>query len=190
MNKTKAIQYSILIIIGILLNYQFLPVGDFCVGLFSVLKLFFLGGIFTITFVIISSINLVNKIKHKQKFDFIPVIIFIFFSLTTYYLIENEYDKFWTKPILSGKIENEHKHTSGSLKLYENGTFEVSMRYVDFSCTYTGNYKIRDNFVKLDRENLENETDDYFTTEYELYKREKKMKPLNKKFEEIVIVEK
>ena len=28
------------------------------------------------------------------------------------------------------------------------------------------------------------------TTEYELYEREKKMKPLNKKFEEIVIVEK
>ncbi len=187
MNKAKALQYSILVIIGILLNYQFLPFGDYCVGLFSALKFLLIGGIFAIIVVVICLINLNHRIKNRRKFDFIPVIIFSFFSLTTYLLMENDYDKFWTKTILTGKIESEHKPRSGNLKLYENGTFEISIRYVDFTCNYSGNYKIQDNFVKLERENLESETENFFTTEYRVYSKERKMKPLKKEFEEIVI---
>lgn len=189
MNKTKVFQYSILIIIGLLINYQFLPIGDYCVGLFSVLLLLFLGGIFIIAFILISSINLYQKIKYKKKFDFIPIMIFIFFSFTTYCLMENEYNKFWTKEILIGKIENEHEPTNGSLKLYKNGTFEANMHYVDFSCTYTGDYQIQNEILKLERENIEVETDNYFTTEYKIFTIEKKLKPLKKDYKEIEIVE-
>ena len=187
MNKTKALQYLILIIIGILLNYQFLPFGDYCVGLFSILKFLLIGGIFVVIVSVICLINLNDRIKNKRKFDFIPVIIFFIFSLTTYFLVENDYDKFWTKTILTGKIESEHKPTSGKLKLYENGTFEISIRYVDFTCNYSGNYKIHENSLKLERENLESETENFFTSEYRVYSKERKMKPLKKEFEEIVI---
>ena len=95
-------------------------------------------------------------------------------------MVENDYDKFWTKTILTGKIESEHKPTSGKLKLYENGTFEISIRYVDFTCNYSGNYKIHENSLKLERENLESETENFFTSEYRVYSKERKMKPLKK----------
>lgn len=187
MNHTKTIQYLILVIIGILLSYQFLPIGNYCVGIASFFKFLFLGLIFIITFVVIILINLNLKIKHKQKFDFIPSIIFIFFSATVFCLIQNDYEKFWTKTILTGKIEHNDIPKVGTLKLFENGTFEVRIRFVDFSCIYNGNYIIQEDLVKLEHENLENETENYFTTEYKIYSKENRMKPLKKEFEEIVI---
>lgn len=173
---------------GITLNYQFIPIGDYCAGLFNVLMLFFFGGIFLLLIFIINSINLYKKIKYKQKFDFIPTFIFIFFSLTLYGLIKNDHNKFWSKQTLIGRIENEHETTNGILKLYENGTFEVTMRYVDYSCTHIGDYEINNDTINLKRKDLENETKRYFTTKYIILKKEERMKPLNREFKEIEII--
>ena len=41
------------------------------------------------------------------------------------------------------------QNKTGSIKLYENGTFEISIRYVDFTCNYSGNYKIYENLCNL-----------------------------------------
>ena len=115
--------------------------------------------------------------------------IFIFFSLILYSLIKNGHNKFWIKQTLIGRIINEHQPTNGMLKLYKNGTFEVSMYYVDSNCTYVGDYEIQNDTIKLNRKNLESETNNYFTTKYIIIKEEKKMKPLNGKFEEIKLTE-
>lgn len=190
MTKNKIIQYLYLSLIGILLNYRLIPFGDYCSkGLGNALNILFFGGIFVISFIIICTINIYRKIKTKQSFDFIPVLIFLIFWSIFYGLVKLDYTKFWKNNILIGTISNGDRPTNGELKLYENETFDATVNYVDFSCTYVGKYEIQNDSLKLLRKDLAEETQNFFATEYIIFKKEKLIKPIDTTFSRIKIIE-
>jgi hypothetical protein len=190
MTEKKIIQYLYLSLIGILLTYRLIPFGDYCSkGLVNGLSVIFFGGIFIISFIIICTINIYKKIKNKQSFDFIPVLIFLIFWMIFYGLVKLDYTKFWTKDILIGTISNIDRPTNAELKLYENKTFDATVNYVDFSCTYVGNYEIQNDRLKLLRNDLAEETQNFFTTEYIILTKEKLIKPIDTTFSTIKILE-
>lgn len=52
--------------------------------------------------------------------------------------------------------------------LYSDDTFRVNTSYVEWSCIYLGKYSIHDNILRLERNDLEEVTDNVFTTKYRI----------------------
>ncbi len=169
--------------------YNLIPFGDYCRGLLNALHLIFFGGMFLLLFLIICSINVYDKVKNKNKFDLIPVILFLTFAVFLYALLELDYSRFWTTPTLMGSVSLDNSPKSGYLTLYKDGTFEATYNSADFSCTYVGSYKIDHDTLKLERTDLSTETDALFATGYLISTRKKELKPLHTKYRTIAIIE-
>ena len=172
--------------LAILTFYQNFPIGDYCSGLVEALSFVFLGGLFLISFAIFLAIDLVKKFKKKRKFDFLPLLILAVFLTGNTLLLENEKDKFWTDIELVGNVDVGDLRAA-QLVLYSNKTFRITISYVDWSCTYTGQYSIRENILRLERNGLEEETNDVFTTEYAIHTSDSLLIPLKKGIDRIKI---
>ncbi|MBC8882424.1 hypothetical protein H9X57_00295 [Flavobacterium piscinae] len=57
----------------------------------------------------------------------------------------------------------------------------------DFSCTYQGDYRISNDTLYLDRNELESLTENIFTTKYSINKKDSLLQPIKKGFEVINI---
>ena len=169
--------------------YKFLPIGDYCGGFVGLINYVLFGGLLLLSFSIITIIDLVKLWKKKQKFDFIPLFIVLAIGILFYFQNGLKNKKFWTEKTLSGRIEIESTPKSGLLRLYENGTFGATLYSADYSCTFQGKYELTDNRLNLKREDLAELTEDVFTTEYTIDKKNKTIKPINKKFGLIEIME-
>ncbi len=186
MNKNLA-KYGIISIIGIILIYQFLPIGDYCSGLLNFLNSLFLIGLLIIILLILTIRNLIRIKKKNGKFDFIPLILVLIFGTVWYLIIDLPDKKFWTEKSLIGFIEMEETPKSGTLELFKNGSFGASYHRADYSCTYQGNYEIIDNRLVLKRTDLTELTDKVFTTEYLINRKDSILKPIKNGFMEIGI---
>ena len=186
MNKNLA-KYGIISIIGIILIYQFLPIGDYCSGLLNFLNSLFLLGLLIIILLILTIRNLIRIKKKNGKFDFIPLILVLVFGAIWYLIIDLPDKKFWTEKSLSGFIEMEGTPKSGTLELFKNGSFGASYHRADYSCTYQGNYEIIDNLLVLKRTDLTELTDKVFTTEYLINRKDSILRPVKNGFMEIGI---
>lgn len=60
---------------------------------------------------------------------------------------------------------------------------------VHYSCTFQGKYELTNNVLNLKRKDLAQLTEDVFTTEYIIEKKNKLIKPIDKKFGAIEIIE-
>lgn len=76
---------------------------------------------------------------------------------------------------------------SGTLELFKNGSFGASYHRADYSCTYQGDYEIIDNRLVLKRTDLTELTDQVFTTEYLINRKDSVLKPMKNGFMEIGI---
>ena len=146
--------------------YQFIPIGDYCSGLLNFLNSLVLIGIMFFIVLVFTIINLIQIKKRKVKFDFIPIILFLIFCSTWYFIVDMPEKKFWTKKLLVGFIEIEGTPKSGTLRLFANGSFGASYHKADYSCTYQGDYEIIHNRLILKRNDLTQLTNKIFTTEY------------------------
>mgnify|MGYP000256472782 CR=1 FL=1 len=185
--KKRIIKYGIISLIGIYLIFQFLPLGDYCSGLGNFLSSLFLIGLLILLVFILAIRNLIRIKKNKEKFDFTPLIMTLFFGLMWYFLVDMTNKKFWTKKSLIAFVEIEGTPNSGTLVLFENGSFGASYHRADYSCTYQGNYVIIDNRLTLKRPNLSELTHKIFTTEYLINRKDNILKPMKEGFKEIGI---
>lgn len=186
MNK-KIAKYGIVSIIGIILIYQFLPIGDYCSGLLNFLNSLFLLGFLIIILLVLTIRNLIRIKKKNGKFDFIPLILVLFFGTIWYLIIDIPDKKFWTEKSLIGFVEEEGTPKSGTLILFKNGSFGASYHRADYSCTYQGDYEIIDDRLTLKRTDLTELTDSVFTTEYLIDRKDSILKPIENGFLEIGI---
>jgi len=186
--KKHLLKYGILSFFGIAMIYQFIPIGDYCQGLVNGLNFLFFGGLFILTFLIISIRDIVKHFKKKQKFDFIPLFLALLFGVSCHIIMGLENKKFWTKKTLIGTIEIVGSPKSGSLKLFKNGTFGATYHYADFSCTYQGNYKIKNDTLLLNRKDLDELTEGIFTTRYSIDRKNNILKPTAENFNVIKII--
>jgi hypothetical protein len=175
--NTNLVKYGIISIIGIILIYQFLPIGDYCSGLLNFLHSLFLVGLLIIIIFVLAIRNLIQIKKRKIKFDFIPLILVLFFGTMWYFLVNMTDKKFWTDKSLIGFVEIEGTPKSGTLVLFNNGSFGASHHHADYSCTYQGDYEIIDNLLILKRADLSELTDKVFTTEYLINRTDSILKP-------------
>ena len=131
--------------------------------------------------------NLIRIKKNNGKFDFIPLILVLFFGTIWYLIIDIPDKKFWTEKSLIGFVEEEGTSKSGTLVLFKNGSFGASYHRADYSCTYQGDYEIIDNQLTLKRTDLTKLTDSVFTTEYLIDRKDSILKPKEYGFLEIGI---
>jgi hypothetical protein len=166
---------------------QFLPIGDYCSGLGNFLSSLFIIGFLILIVFILAIRNLIRIKKEKGKFDFIPLILALFFGIMWYFLVDMTDKKFWTDKSLIGFVEKEGTPKSGTLVLFKNGSFGASYHRADYSCTYQGDYEIIDNQLTLKRANLTELTDSIFTTKYLIDRKNSILKPIENGFMEIGI---
>ncbi|MGY5353521.1 hypothetical protein [Wenyingzhuangia sp. IMCC45467] len=185
--RKRTIKYGIISLIGIYLIFQFLPVDDYCSGLGNFLSSLFIIGLLILIVFVLAIRNLIRIKKKKEKFDFIPLIITLFFGVMWYFLVDMTDKKFWTEESLVAFVEMEGTPNSGSLVLFKNGSFGASYHRADYSCTYQGNYEIVDNRLTLKRSDLSELTHKVFTTEYLINRKDSLLKPMKDGFKEIGI---
>ncbi len=185
--KKNLLKYGILSFFGIAMIYQFIPIGDYCSGLLNGLNFLFFGGLLILTFLIITIRDLLKLFKKRQRFDFIPLFLILLFGVVTYSLIGLENEKFWTKRTLVGIIEVYGTPKSGTLKLYKNGSFGATYHKADYSCTFQGNYDMKNDTLCLNRKELNELTEKVFTTEYIIDQKNNILKPTNESFKTIEI---
>lgn len=178
-NLTK---YGIISFIGFILIYQLIPFGDYCTGLLNFLNSLALLGILIITLFILTVRNLIRIKKQSGRFDFIPLIIALFFGTIWYVMLDVPDKKFWTEKSLIGFVQIEGSVKSGTLELFKNGSFGASYHHADFSCTYQGDYEIIDNLLVLNRSDLSELTEKVFTTEYLINRKDSILTPMKNGF--------
>lgn len=75
----KSIKYIVIIFLGSFLIFKNLPIGDYCFGLLTGLISILLFGLLFIIVILFTIINIFKVSKKKEKFDIIPLILFIYF---------------------------------------------------------------------------------------------------------------
>jgi hypothetical protein len=88
---------------------------------------------------IISSINFFIK---EDSFNFYPLVTTCVVMII-FYLVSNS-DKIESSMILCAESWQQH-----SLTLRKNNTFQIQIRYDEWSCYYTGNYRVNSIAVKI-----------------------------------------
>ena len=185
--KRRAVKYGILIFFGLIVLYQYIPIGDYCSGLLNFLNFLFYGGLLVLAFLIISIIDLVKYLRKKQKFDFTPLILIVLFGIAWSFLYQHENEKFWTAKVLEGYLTIDGTPRSGNLTLYKNGSFGATLYSADYDCTFQGDYSIENGKLILQRGDLSSLTNDVFTTEYLINKKDSILRPASSGFEPIRI---
>lgn len=182
----KNILYGILIILGVFLIIQIIPIVDYCGGLMNFLISIVILVLIMLIVLITSIIEIYRYIKIKTKFDFIPIIISFSILVIYYFIMETESDKFWTSEKLYG-VTFSKAAKSGTLKLYDNGSFAAKCNQADFSCTFQGDYRISNDTLYFDRNELETLTENIFTIRYIINTKDSLLQPLKNGFEVINI---
>lgn len=186
--KLNIFKYIILFLLGIIIIYHQLPIGDYSTGLFSGLTFLFFTSIFLFFFLIIMLNNCIKVVQKKQKIDFKTLIIFCFFIISFYAIIKTENEKFWTKEILVGTVSVKNSPIKkGTLKLYENGSFSATISYLEMSSIYQGNYTLIENNLKLERKNLSIITENIFSSEYIYIKKDALLQPIDSSFATLIL---
>ncbi|KGO91268.1 hypothetical protein [Flavobacterium subsaxonicum] len=171
MRKKKLIKYGTLFLIGTLLLYNILPMGDYGRGMGSGLALVLFGSILILAFIIVALRFGIALYRGQKDYDFIPLLIIACYLLIAWIALAADGHKFWTNKVLGANIENQHT-SGGSLTLYKNNSFAATRLYADFSETFQGNYTIVNDTLYLERDNLSKITDSLFTTQYFISKKD------------------
>ena len=184
--KYRIIKYGLLTIIGFFAIYQISPVkfGDYCTGLGPLILFARLGNLFLLVFLVFLAIDLILKIKHKIKFDYIPCIFLGVFIIISFLLFRIKIDeKFWTKTVLTGRVMlGEDLFSAEQLILYENKTFFIKQQHPIGICIYQGKYFIQQDTLVLKRKKLPEPIDKLFCTKYLINQTDSFLIPIEKEY--------
>jgi len=180
----KELKYGLLILFLLLTIFQNVHFSDFCEGVSEGLLFAFTCLIFLISFIIVQLLDLYNFFKKKEKFDFIPLYIFVAAILINTILISANENKYWREIKYQGKIDNIDKECW--IVLFNDNKFEVTISYIEQRCTYVGKYHFENNHLVLDDQSIESKTDENFTSQYELIS-DTILQPVTKNFDRIIL---
>jgi hypothetical protein len=178
----KAATYFFLVLFAALALANHIPFGDYSSGMANVLLMLFFTGLFCVLFLVVLVINLYKKVR----FDWIPVGIFGVFALFFTLTVQSEGGKFWTSVVLEANTYNRYNPHNGRLVLYKNHSFTGTEVFTDFAMSYSGNYRISNDTLYLDREDLPEKTGGLLTTGYYINAK-KSLIPANTLFKPLYI---
>ncbi|HRF78637.1 MAG TPA: hypothetical protein PL070_00990 [Flavobacteriales bacterium] len=170
---------------AVLSLYLIAPFGDRCSGLAHIIGWILLAGLFTVVLLVEMGVDLYKRVKLKQRFDFVPLIIAFFFATATSLIFKLETWKPWTEEVFRGQVEVGDLRSAG-LTLYANGTFNAYSAFVDYSCNYSGDYSLNGDTLSLFREDLPSVTNNVFSTRYLLRLPDSSFTSLENGFEPIL----
>lgn len=183
----RYIKYGLLTALFIVTLYQVIPFGDYCSGLVQVITFILFGGLFLLSFLIFTFVDLYRLKKAQKKFDFIHLLFLGFFLLINYISLVSDGQKFWTDKICTGQVQGQGDLHASQIRLYSNNTFSVTISYVNWSCTYQGSYEIKNDILVLKRKEIPKLTDSVFNDTYKIDFKDSLLIPINKRFEKIEI---
>ena len=183
----KITKYSLLTVFILLTLYQNAPISDYCYGLAHVIAFILFGGLFLLTFLIYTFIDLYQLIRFKKRFDYLLLVLLGLFLMINYVFLNFEDKKMWTDKVCIGRVQDQNDLNAASIILYENFTFAVTNSYVDWSCTYQGNFGIKDEILTLKRKDLPELTKNIFTDKYKFDLKDSLLIPVDNGFEKIKI---
>lgn len=162
---SKAVKYGILLVSSLSALYIIAPIGDSCSGLAHVTGWMLLAMIYVVAFLGFTGIDIYRSVRHRVRFDLVPLFITCLFVVATYWVFKIEAEWPWKEEVLRGRIEVGDLRAAG-LVLYTDGTFKAHTAYVDHGCTYWGGYSWRSDTLLLLRTDLAELTNGTFTTNY------------------------
>lgn len=180
----KAATYFFLVLFAALALANLIPIGDYSRGMASGLLMLFFTALFIVLFLVVIVINIYNK----TGFDWIPVGIFSVFAVLFVLAIQSEDGKFWTSVVLEADTGYRRCPHNGSLTLYKNHSFTGTEVFADFVMCYSGNYRISNDTLYLNREDLPEKTGALLTTRY-YFDRKNRLIPADTRYKPLIVRE-
>lgn len=153
--------------------------GDYCSGLADAMLFIVIVFAFLIAYLVITLSNLSQKIKKGKKFYFLPTLILLTFLCTIILGLRYEGEPVFKKLILKGSSTEFNDLSLETLLLYDNGTFEIKTKFVDYGCIYKGDYAFEGDTLTLNRNDLKQLTG-VFTNKYFFNKKDSLLISLKK----------
>jgi hypothetical protein len=171
----------LLIIIGILIILTLLRLNHIVTGEMYIVTILLTGGYFTLF--ILTTILSYNKAKRqKTKFNFIPIIITIAFSIIIPFFIIKSLGIF-KAPIIFEAYRPVKGHQKGAayceLQLLKDNTYEAILGYVEASGVYEGDYIINNDTIIL-KNDIVHETDSIFCDKYLIDRKSSTLFPIRR----------
>lgn len=149
----------VLLLIGFFIIKTQIVIGDQCEGIIETFYIFLLSLAYLIILFVETVISVITYFKAKETISYFPWIITLLIVITL--AIVRKEEKFERSTVLYATLENKH-----SLMLCKNNTFKIKIQYVEWSCYYTGKYKIMKDTLLLSRNDIESTTAGLFTNNY------------------------
>ncbi|MHB0754793.1 hypothetical protein [Polaribacter sp. M15] len=151
MKKVKK-RYILLIVLAFFPFYRLIHSENYCFGDVDLLIVGGLTILYIVAFISVSFYNLYNITLKKELFNFIPLIITFFFSMSLYYTLQ-----YHDKNIFKNKV---HKFKGYSkekavleINLFNDSTFELKTVELRSFCVERGTYFFKKDTLFLKKEN-------------------------------------
>lgn len=146
-------RYLFLVGVGILTFINVFHFGDYCYGILNTFLFIVFSILFGIFFLSITFYNLYKISLKKERFDFIPGILLLFFSILIIYTVK--YPDFYIHKtrIKTFKSIRKIDSTTTKLILFSNYTFEAKTILEKSECTKKGKYSIKNDSLYLKNNN-------------------------------------
>lgn len=177
----KIIKYGLLFILSLLTLTMNIHFGDYCSGMPDGLLWLFLCFLFIVAFLIFIGID-----SYKKKFDYKMIILFIITAVLNYNI--NSISDAITNSQLKMRGVFEDGYHSNDILLFNDGTFKMQIREIEWSCYYYGNYTIENEILILEKDNLQQDSNNSLTNKYTIDLEAKKLIPFDSKFKNIQLV--
>lgn len=166
----------LLLIIGLLIAKLQIIFGDGCIGVVQAMFSFFLIVIYLVILLVINIRSVYSYFKKEEKYNFTSLLITAL-SIVLFFLAHfiNNHE---SKTILCAYADRDYG-PGGFLYLKQNKKFKIVIQHTEYACFFKGKYKIQNDTLYLEKDELQTKTQYVFTNKYIIDETQKKMYPLN-----------
>lgn len=148
---------------------------DGCQGMHEAILFGALIIIYILSFLVIMIISSIIYFR-KNSFNFFPIVTT--FILIIFFYLAITLNSFESPTKLHAELYND-TWQQYSLKLRENNTFKIQVRFDEWSCYYKGNYKISSDTLFLLRDDVQAKTDSVIASIYIIDDSKRLMYPID-----------
>lgn len=153
-------RYFFLLLLAILTFSNAFHFSDYCYNSLNTFLFIVFSVLFGALFLIITFYNLYKISIKKERFDFVPGILLLFFSVFVIYSVKYPGYYIHKTEIKSFKSIKKIDSTTIRIILYSNYTFESKTILEKSDCTKKGSYYFKNDSLYLKNNNID--TEDYF----------------------------
>ncbi|WP_397445200.1 hypothetical protein [Polaribacter sp. R77954] len=151
MKKVKK-RYILLIILAFFPFYRLIHPDNYCFGDVDLLIIGGLTILYIVAFLSISFYNLYNITLKKELFNFIPLVITFFFSMSLYYTLQYHDKNIFKDRVQEFKSYSKEKSTL-EINLFADKTFELKTIDPRDFCVERGTYFFKKDTLFLKKDN-------------------------------------